>query len=690
MPKDCFHSIYHQGFCRVAAAHHPIRLGAPKENAKLVANIMRQCDKKQVAVTVFPELSLTGYSLEDLFFQRPILDEALEALKILVHASKDWYSVGVVGLPICHNQTLYNCAAIFHKGILLGLVPKTHILSEGEFYEARHFASGQNVQQQQISLWGKTYPFGTDLLFQAKDFPDLCFGVEICQDLWVPNSPGIAQIEAGALIIANLSASPGLIGRKKDRHLLCASYAKRLMTGYIYAASGWGESTNDLVWDGQMMIYEAGEMLGDIASSLPDSPELLIRDIDLQALRAKRLRSNYFRQLPPRKTKDKFTFIAFHLSPISEDIGFERNISPFPFHFQKESMAENTLEVLEYQAVGLAKRLQASKASKMVIGVSGGLDSALALLVCHRSAEILNWSFDKIIACSLTGYGTSKTSEDLGAQLMKSLQVEIKNIDIRPICQKIFQSLDHPAKDFPLQGNISPNEMRNSLDLTFENVQAGIRTDLLFRLAGQQNALVIGTGDLSELALGWCTYGVGDQMAHYNVNAGIPKTLIQQIVCYFSNKDALKTYPSALREILAKIAERPISPELLPSDNPNTLQSTESAIGPYALQDFILWHVLKYGAGPKRIAFLLQKAWGKHSTENSHSYEAKELLKWLEIFGKRFFNFSQFKRSAMPNGPKILPDIGLSPRGDWRAPSDLEERIWTSEIESIKKMFCAF
>ncbi|QCE35430.1 NAD(+) synthase [Acetobacteraceae bacterium] len=693
MPEMRFQSIYSHGFCRVAAARHNVALAQPQKNADLILEILQKCHEQHVALAVFPELSLTGYSIDELFFQKTILDEALNALKKLITLSKKYNTVAIVGLPLLHGQTLYNCAAILHQGKLLGIVPKSHILSEGEFYEARYFASGKEISQQTILLWEEEYPFGTDLLFQAKDLPNLCFGLEICHDLWVPSAPGISLVNAGALLIANLSASPALVGRPKDRTLLCASYAQRLTAGYLYAASGWGESTNDLTWDGQLLICEAGNLLGVTSSPLPDAQTLLIRDIDLESLRAKRLKTNYFKQIPSETTQKAFRRISFKLKPKFKDIGFKRPFSAFPFHFLKEDENDRALETLNLQAAALAKRLIASHAQKMVIGISGGLDSALALLVCCRAAEILNWPYNQIVGCSLRGYGTSKTSEMLGLSLMNNLHISIHEIDIRPICQTVFKSLEHPASELPLTSFYTQDLDKRIFDLTFENVQAGIRTDLLFRLAGKENAIVVGTGDLSELALGWCTYGVGDQMAHYNVNAGLPKTLIQQLVNIFSQNDIFHRYNDETKHILKQIAERPISPELLPAQNEDCPQQTEISTGPYCIQDFILWHVLKHASSPERIFFLLEKNWGESCLNaenldtNQPKFSKKVLLKCLEIFGKRFFNFSQFKRTAMPNGPKILPDIGLSPRGDWRAPSDLNCDIWQTQINEIKKIF---
>ncbi|MFT8327811.1 NAD(+) synthase [Gluconobacter oxydans] len=664
-----FRSLYHQGFARIAACTLPVALADPLKNGERVLGVLRDCDRQGVAAVVFPELGLTGYTLDDLRFQEVVLDGAVEALRRVVAGSRDLLSVAVVGLPLVRGDLLYNCAAVVHRGRVLGVVPKSHLPRYREFYEPRYFTSGLQTSGT-IRLFGEDVPFGADLLFQAEDMRGLTLGVEICEDLWVASPPSGKLAEAGATVILNPSASPVTIGRTDDRSLLCQAQSMRTLTAYAYAAAGEGESTTDLAWDGQVSIHEAGRLLAQ-SDRFPQGERLVVADVDLDLLRQERMRTGQFGQ-----PGQAFRTVGFTLAPPMTDLGLKREVVRFPFvPSDARTLARDCYEGWTIQVSALRRRLQASGAQRAVIGVSGGLDSTLALLVAVRAADELGWPRTHVLAYTMPGFATGMESRSLAHALMEALGVEVNELDIRPTAQTMLAGIGHPfAEGQPVH------------DITFENVQAGLRTDFLFRIANYRNGIVIGTGDLSELALGWCTYGVGDQMSHYNVNAGMPKTLIQHVIRWLARDGKLGD--GVVGAVLERIVNAEITPELVP-DTGQGVQSTEQTIGPYPLQDFTLYHILRHGFRPSRIAFLAEVAWSDASRgtwpehypqDRKIAYNLGEIRHWLEVFLRRFFGTSQFKRSAMPNGPKLVSGGSLSPRGDWRAPSDGTATAWLAEL----------
>ncbi|WP_407938689.1 NAD(+) synthase [Oecophyllibacter saccharovorans] len=721
---DDFRNLYRQGFMRVAACTLPVTLADPQANARAIAEQLRQCDREAVGLAVFPELGLSGYTLEDLHFQELLLDNVEEALQWLAEATRDLMTVAVIGLPLRKGDQLYNCAAVLQRGRILGIVPKTVLPRYREFYEPRYFTSGAQSGGEGAAGFltlkkgqpaSQPLPFGTDLLFQAEDVPDFTFGVEICEDLWAPASPGSDLAMAGATVLANLSASPVTVGRSEERDLLCRAQSMRALCAYVYAASGAGESTTDLSWDGQTTIHEAGRLLA-AGKRFPQEAEKVVADIDLTLLRQERLRNGHFSPRRPFRT------VSFTLQPPAGDLGLKRLVPRFPFlppaaggleapalasAEGSAALARECEEILDIQVQGLCRRLQASGARCMVLGVSGGLDSALALLVAVKAAQRLGWPASRILARSMPGFATGTESRSLAEKLMESLGVSGGTLDIRPTARSMLQAIDHPSAAWLGEGEEAGRTAEYHApavqkapdgvwDVTFENVQAGLRTDFLFRLANQHGGLVIGTGDLSELALGWCTYGVGDQMAHYNVNAGLPKTMVQQLVrwCAQAGGDQDGIWPADCREILDRIVQAEITPELVP-DTGQGQQSTQAHIGPYLLQDFTLYQVLRHGFSPWRIAFMQEKAWGAGSQSpyppgypeaDRASYTLEEIIRWMRVFMRRYFATSQFKRSAMPNGPKILAGGALSPRGDWRAPSDGNAEMWLRDLEQVSAL----
>jgi NAD+ synthase (glutamine-hydrolysing) len=672
-----FHSIYSHGFARVAACTIVSSVANPSANATAMIDAASACHEKSVAVAVFPELCLSGYAIEDLLLQDALLDATERSLAAVVAASTRFMSVLVVGAPLRQGARIYNCAVVVHRGRVLGVVPKTYLPTYREFYEARHFGSGEDVAGLEISIGTIRVPFGTDLLFEANDVPGLVIGVEICEDMWIPVTPGSELALAGATVLLNLSGSPITIGRARSRALLCQSTSARCLVAYVYAAGGAGESTTDLAWDGQTSIFENGILLAEGKRFRQDG-QVTVADIDLDLLRQERASMGTFHDNRSNKTNgNSYRNIQFSLAPPEEDIGFDRAVERFPFVPSDDSRLEqDCYEAYNIQVAGLVQRLRAIGSQRVVIGVSGGLDSTHALIVAAKAMDLLGLPRTNILAYTMPGFATGTKSKGQARDLMQALEVSPQELDIRPTATQMLKDMGHPfGKGEPVY------------DITFENVQAGLRTDYLFRLANHHGGIVIGTGDLSELALGWCTYGVGDQMAHYNVNSGVPKTLIQHLIRWvissgqFSNEVSLT---------LSAIVAAEISPELVPVDEGQRPQSTEAAIGPYALQDFNLYYTLRFGFRPSKIAFLAMYAWKASSTgdwpsglpaDQRQHYELADIRKWLEVFLRRFFAFSQFKRSAMPNGPKVSAGGSLSPRGDWRAPSDGNAAAWLEDLE---------
>ncbi|KOG16342.1 NAD(+) synthase [Streptomyces viridochromogenes] len=670
-----FWSIYQHGFARVAACTGHTVIADPHANAEAVLRQARRCAREGVAVAVFPELGLTGYSIEDLLLQDAVLDEVEEALGAVVAGSADLLPVLVVGAPLRHRHRVYNCAVIVHRGRILGVAPKSYPPNYREFYEQRQIASGADERGGTIRVGGAEVPFGVDLLFEAEDVPGLVVHAEICEDMWVPVPPSAEAALAGATVLANLSGSPITVGRAEDRRLLCRSASSRCLAAYVYSAAGLGESTTDLSWDGQTMIYENGALLAE-TDRFPLGEQFAVADVDLDLLRQERQRMGTFddnRRAHTGRTGD-FRRIGFRLDPPTVDLGLKRRVERFPFvPADADRLALDCYEAYNIQVAGLQQRLASIGGPKVVIGVSGGLDSTHALIVAARAMDRAGRPRSDILAFTLPGFATSDHTKDNAHKLMNSLGVTAAELDITPTARLMLKEMGHPfASGEPVY------------DVTFENVQAGLRTDYLFRLANQRGGIVLGTGDLSELALGWSTYGVGDQMSHYNVNSGVPKTLIQHLIRWVIGSGQ---FDEETGRTLAAILDTEISPELVPGEE---MQSTESKIGPYALHDFTLFQVLRYGFRPSKIAFLAWHAW--HDPEAGAwppgfpeakrvAYDLAEIRRWLEVFCRRFFAFAQFKRSAMPNGPKVSAGGSLSPRGDWRAPSDGTAHAWLRDLE---------
>jgi len=674
-----FNSVYDQGFVRVAACTVPISVADPRANAAAIIAEARACEADGVAVALFPELALTGYAIDDLLLQEALLDEVEEAIGDLVAASSELRAVLVVGAPLRHGNRLLNAAFVIHGGQLLGVAPKSYLPTYREFYERRHFAPGDDHLGEWAVVGGQRVPLGPDLLFRASDLPGLVLHVEICEDLWVPVPPSAEAALAGATVLLNLSGSPITVARAEDRRLLVRSASARCLAAYLYAAAGTGESSTDLSWDGQTMLYEVGDLLAE-SERFPDGPRRSVADVDLMRIRQERLRQGTFddnrRGWEDRVGRDTFRIVEFELSAPKGDIGFRRRVDRFPFvPDDPERLALDCYEAYNIQVSGLEQRLRAIGDPKVVIGVSGGLDSTHALIVAANAMDRLGRPRSDIEAFTMPGFATSEATKENATRLSRALGVTFEEIDIRPAAQQMLGDLGHPfASGEPVY------------DVTFENVQAGLRTDYLFRLANQRGGIVLGTGDLSELALGWCTYGVGDQMSHYVVNSGVPKTLIQHLIRWVVGTGQ---FDDSTNEVLRAILTQDISPELVPVAAGERPQSTEDKIGPYALQDFTLFHVLRYGFPPSRIAFLAQHAWSDvdagawppgFDADRRTSYDLATIRQWLEVFVERFFAFSQFKRSAVPNGPKVVAGGSLSPRGDWRAPSDGNARVWLDEL----------
>ena len=678
MTASDFRSIYRHGFARVAACVPVSAVANPAANAESVLRMARACHERAVAVAVFPELGLSGYAIEDLLMADPLLDAVEDGAAAIVAASAELMPVLVVGAPVRHGARIYNAALVIQRGRLLGVVPKVYLPTYREFYERRHFASGDGVRGEVIRIGGLEAPFGIDILFPAADVAGLTLGVEICEDMWIPISPGSEAALAGASVLANLSGSPITIGRARSRSLLCKSHSMRCLSAYVYAAGGTGESTTDLAWDGQTCIYEAGEELAE-GERFGQGDQMSVADIDLDLLRQERAGMGTFddNRRTHAATTSGFRHVPFRLEPPSGDVGFERLVERFPFvPADDDRLAQDCYEGYNIQVAGLAQRLRAIGTKRVVIGVSGGLDSTHALIVAAKAFELLGLPKTGILGYTMPGFGTGSESKANAHRLMGALGITAEELDIRPSARQMLADLDHPfAKGEP------------AYDTTFENVQAGLRTDYLFRLANRHDGIVIGTGDLSELALGWCTYGVGDQMAHYNVNAGVPKTLIQHLIRWVISSGQFGPEVGAT---LGAILSAEISPELIPVEAGEAPQSTEAKVGPYELQDFNLYYTLRYGFRPSKIAFLALMAWDRAGegpwppgfpADRRREYDLLAIRRWLEVFLRRFFAFAQFKRSAMPNGPKVAAGGSLSPRGDWRAPSDGNAEAWIAELD---------
>ena len=674
-----FFSPYRHEFLRVAACVPRIGVGDPAFNVAQTLDLVRSGNSQKIALMIFPELGISAYAIDDLLFQDVLLDRVEAALAEIMAASRDLFPIILVGAPLRRRGQLFNCGVVIYRGRMLGIVPKTYLPNYREFYEVRQCTSGSGIHGAEIEVAGRRVPFGVDLLFQSQGSVPFTAHVEICEDVWVPQPPSTAAALAGAEVLLNLSASNITIGKADTRRLLCASQSARCIAAYAYSAAGPGESTTDLAWDGHAAVFENGNPLAE-TERFSLHPTMAVADVDLGLLRQERMRVGTFSDCirRHRQVADGFRTIAFNLDAPAGELALLRNVDRFPFvPSDPAKLRENCYEAYNIQVQGLAKRLQATNIEKIVIGVSGGLDSTQALIVAARAMDHLGLSRKNVLAYTLPGFATSEQTRANAWLLMRALGVSPQEIDIRPVARQMLADIGHPfARE------------KKVYDVTFENVQAGLRTDYLFRLANHNGGLVCGTGDLSELALGWCTYGVGDHMSHYNVNSSVSKTLIQHLVRFVATSGEVD---EITKQALFKILATEISPELVPADASGVIQSTEKIVGPYELQDFNLFYVTRYGFRPSKIAYLAHHAWSDVArgswpeniqAEGRRAYALPDIKQWLEVFLFRFFTISQFKRSAVPNGPKISSGGSLSPRGDWRAPSDGNADVWLDELRT--------
>lgn len=633
------------GFVKVAAATPKIKVGDCEYNALQICKAIDQVYQKKAQMVVFPELCITGYTCSDLFWQKSMLNKAKEALQTIATHTKKMEVVVIVGLPMVVDSKLYNVAAVIYDGEIMGMVPKSHIPNYSEFYEARHFASGLNLESKYISLGlEEDFIFGTNVIFNCPKIENFKFAIEICEDLWVPNPPSTSHALAGAFVIANLSASDETTGKDAYRKSLLAGQSARTLSAYIYADAGEGESTTDLVFAGHNMIAENGNI---IVESKRFDNEIIYADIDLDRLAAERQRMTTFYQYSDKEYDE----VDIYLKPVLSKL--ERNIDKAPFVPSKDIEREKRCEeILSIQTMGLKKRLEHTGCKNAVIGISGGLDSTLALLVTVRAFDMLGLDHKGIMAVTMPGFGTTDRTYSNAVHMIKAVGCDFKEINISEAVTMHLKQIGHDI---------------DCHDITYENAQARQRTYLLMDLANQCGGMVIGTGDMSELALGWATYN-GDHMSMYGVNAGVPKTLVRHLVKYYADT----CDSAALSEILNDVLDTPVSPELLPPKEGKISQKTEDLVGPYELHDFFLYYVLRFGYEPKKILFLAEKAFEKN-------FDKDTIKKWLKVFYKRFFS-QQFKRSCLPDGPKV-GSVAVSPRGDLRMPSDACVREWLEQID---------
>ena len=633
------------GFIKVAAVTPKIRVADTKYNAQVICEKLEEAYAQGAKIIVFPELCITGYTCADLFLQGLLLDEAWKALLKIAEATEGRDSLVMVGLPVEKEGKLYNVAAVLQDGCILGMVPKTNIPSYAEFYEGRHFAEG-NGPVESYFVDGEEIPFGSKLLFSCEDVPGLVVGCEICEDLWVANPPGTNHALMGATVLVNLSASNETVGKSEYRELLVKTASARLLCGYVYASAGEGESTQDLVFGGNNLIAENGSLL---AAAKPFSGESIYAEIDVQRILSERRRMGIFGKEP----MTTYTVVTFGLDV--EETVLDRTFAPMPFvPDNKETRNKRCEEILNIQAYGLKKRFEHIGAKKAVLGISGGLDSTLALLVTVRTFDLLGLDRKGIVAVTMPCFGTTDRTYDNACLLTRTLGATLEEVDIKEAVTLHFRDIGHDI---------------NKHDVTYENSQARERTQVLMDIANRENGLVIGTGDMSELVLGWATYN-GDHMSMYGVNAGVPKTLVRHLVAYCAETADEKV----LAKVLWDVLDTPVSPELLPPVEGQIAQKTEDLVGPYELHDFFLYYMLRCGFAPAKVYRVAKKAF-------AGTYDDATILKWLKIFYRRFF-IQQFKRSCLPDGPKV-GTVGISPRGDLRMPSDACARIWLDQVEEL-------
>jgi NAD+ synthase (glutamine-hydrolysing) len=674
-----FHSLYSHGFVRVAVCVPFVRVADPAHNVERTLGLARKASDLGAVVALFPELGMSAYTNEDLFQQDALLDAVLEALARLVDESRGLEPILLVGAPLRFHGQLFNCAVVVYRGRVLGIIPKTYLPNYREFYERRQFTPGRSATSREVRFLGQTVPFGNDLIFDAVNVDGFALFVEVCEDVWVPVPPSTWAAMAGATILANLSASNIVIGKAEYRRRLAASQSARCIAAYLYSAAGSGESTTDLAWDGHALICENNELLAE-SERFAATEQVITADIDLERLAQERSRMTSFQDAVGDYVDRarQLRRIPFELRLPDRPIELLRTVERFPYvPSDPRDLDERCYEAYNIQVHGLVQRLTSTGIKKVVIGVSGGLDSTQALIVAARAMDRLGLPRTNILAYTLPGFATSERTRSNAHRLMKALGVTANEIDIRPAAMQMLRDIGHPYA-----------RGEQVYDVTFENVQAGERTSHLFRLANLHDAIVLGTGDLSELALGWNTYGVGDQMSHYNVNASVPKTLIQFLIRWVVGS---RQFSQEANETLLSILDTEISPELVPAgEGGKGIQSTEAVVGPFELQDFNLYYITRFGFRPSKVAYLAHHAWGDRDRgawpelippERRRAYTLAEIKKWLEVFLYRFFKTSQFKRSALPNGPKVGSGGSLSPRGDWRAPSDSEAVVWIDELK---------
>lgn len=678
-----FLNIYSHNFIRTAVVLPKLKVADPEYNSRETIDLLRQAMENKALMAVFPELGLSAYSCEDLFHQQTLLDGCLAGLATILEASRTMPIIGIVGLPLRIDSLLFNCAVVFYRGKVLGITPKTYLPNYREFYELRQFSPADHSLRNSVNLLGQSeIPFGNRLLFQVENQPLLVFTVEICEDVWVPIPPSSYASLAGATVLVNLSASNITVGKADYRRQLVANQSGRCLAAYLYSAAGFGESTTDLAWDGHGMIYENGALVAE-SNRFCYEDQIVYGDLDLDRLVQERMRQNSFGQSIHRfrESLQEFRTIPFSVDiPLEEKIPLGRRYERFPFVPSDPTRRdERCREVYEIQVQALVKRFKSSGADKLVIGISGGLDSTQALIVCARAMDVMGLSRFHILAYTMPGFATSQRTLEQARRLIRTVGCTYHEIDIRPSCRQMLKDIGHPF-----------HEGQPVYDVTFENVQAGERTSHLFRLANQYSGIVVGTSDLSEMALGWCTYGVGDHMAHYHVNASVPKTLIQYLIRWTALTDQLG---SEVSPVLYDILETEISPELVPGEESSgqPVQRTEDIVGPYELQDFTLYYTLRLGYLPAKVAFMAWSTWhDKHipgwpdiPESKQHEYTLHDIKRWLKVFLWRFFKTSQFKRTCVANSPKVGSGGSLSPRGDWRAPSDGEATAWLAELDRI-------
>jgi len=667
------------GFVRVATSTPDVRTADVARNiAGIVAEAQRAHDAR-VDLLLFPELGLSSYAIDDLLLQSTLLDAVEAGIGEIAEATGDLAPVMAIGAPLRRGGRIYNCAVMMARGQVLGVVPKSFLPNYREFYEKRWFSHGRGCVDLWLDVNGEEVPFGTDLIFTAENLPGFTFGVEICEDFWAPNPPGTMAALAGATILLNLSASPVTIGRADERKVLCHGSSSRSLCAYAYSASGHGESTTDLAWDGQGMIWELGELLAE-GARFDLTPELCIADVDTARILAERGRNQTWGDAceAAGRPEDSYRTILFDHGEAPGTRGLIRNVARFPFvPARPERLDEDCYEAFNIQVDALMRRTQSAAAQSLVIGISGGLDSTHALIVAAKACDRLGLPRTMIRGFTMPGFATSEGTKGNAWKLMQAFGITAAEIDIRPAAERMLADIGHAYATG-----------EKLYDTVFENVQAGLRTDYLFRLAGQHKGFVIGTGDLSELALGWCTYGVGDHMSHYGVNSGVPKTLMQYLIRWATRTNQ---FDHAVDVALEAVLATEISPELVPAGEDGAIQSTEAMVGPYELNDFFLHHIMRYGHRPSHVAFLAWHAWHDadaglwpHAFPDAlrNEYDLATIRGWLEKFLARFFGFSQFKRSALPNGPKVSSGGALSPRGDWRAPSDAVAEVWLAELRA--------